>query len=80
MNTASKSGASPLMVAAQENHPEVVKLLIEAGANLDQKKTKTGQTALWTAAFSGHTEVCNGLQYLTGFELDTVILEHGICI
>lgn len=57
VNATSKSGGSALLVAAQENHPQVVKVLIESGANLNQKTDKTGQTALWTAAFKGHVEV-----------------------
>jgi ankyrin repeat protein len=37
---------TPLMVAVRENHPTIVRLLIDAGANVNAR-TRTGQTPNW---------------------------------
>ncbi|MFC6103493.1 ankyrin repeat domain-containing protein [Olivibacter domesticus] len=49
-------GSSPLISAALFNKPEMVKLLIDAGADLDFQN-KEGSTALITAAFFGRPEI-----------------------
>ena len=48
---------TPLCIAAQRGHLEVVRFLVEAGANKDQGRTDTGATPLFTAAQNGHLEV-----------------------
>ena len=59
---------TPLLVAAQEGHTEVCKLLLKTGrANV--KETTNGFTPLLTAAEEGHTEVCE-LLLDTGSDLE----------
>ena len=47
---------SPLMWASWEGRKEVVKLLLDKGALLDEKD-KYGKTALMQASYEGHMEV-----------------------
>jgi ankyrin repeat protein len=42
-------GASPLHIAAQYNRPNIAKLLIEYGADINQKSQRDGNTALFMA-------------------------------
>uniref|UniRef100_A0A8D8UUR8 Ankyrin repeat and KH domain-containing protein 1 n=1 Tax=Cacopsylla melanoneura TaxID=428564 RepID=A0A8D8UUR8_9HEMI len=52
-------GAStPLMEAAQEGHLELVRYLLDAGAQV-HAKTQTGDTALTYACENGHTDVAD---------------------
>lgn len=50
------SGRTPLMSAAEYGHAKVVKLLIQAGADLRMITTE-GRTALHLAAANSHAEV-----------------------
>jgi ankyrin repeat protein len=52
---------TPLMIAANDNNLEIVKILVESGANVNLKNKENGKTALMYAAGNGYTEVC---QYL----------------
>lgn len=54
---------SPLMVAANDNNLEIVKILVEAGADVNLKNPENGKTALMYAAGNGYVEVC---QFLIG--------------
>ena len=54
-NAAAEDGSTPLMVAAQYGHSEVLQLLLEAGADKNAAKTN-GVTALLVAAQNGHVE------------------------
>ena len=47
----------PLFVAAQNGHLEVIRFLVESGANRDRGRTDTGGTPLFIAAQRGHLEV-----------------------
>ena len=38
INTISSNGNTPLMVASSNNHVDIVKLLVQAGAKLDLQK------------------------------------------
>ena len=49
-------GATALILAAQSGHVEVVRLLLEAGADKDVADDD-GATALMEAAYRGHVEV-----------------------
>jgi ankyrin repeat protein len=51
-----KFGVTPLIVAAEENHPGVVAYLILAGADLEITE-RHGYTALSRAGYQGHDEV-----------------------
>lgn len=54
-------GAStPLMEAAQEGHLDLVRFLLETGANV-HAQTQTGDTALTYACENGHTDVADVL-------------------
>lgn len=50
------------MLASQNGYVEVVKLLLETGAEVDQKRTTDGITALWVASQNGHTRVVELLE------------------
>ena len=52
-----KPKGKALLVAAREGHLEIVRLLLEAGADKDAATTTDGATALLLAAFQGHLEV-----------------------
>jgi len=56
VNYADEWGNTPLILAAQEGHIGVVKILLEHGA-LVNARTKNKVTALWKAAFNGHAPV-----------------------
>ena len=54
---AQHDGMTLLYIAAAEGHLEVVRLLVESGANKDQSKTDDGATPGFIAAAEGHLEV-----------------------
>ena len=56
VNASNHNGATPLYVAAQNGHTEVVKLLLANKADVNARHTD-GRTPLWMAAQEGHTEV-----------------------
>ena len=53
---ADKNGTTPLFLAAQNGHLNVVQSLIEAGVDVNQAN-KNGATPLYMAAQEGHTAV-----------------------
>ena len=53
---AQNSGATPLWVAAENGHLDVVRHLVEGGADKDQAKI-SGATPLHIAAENGHLDV-----------------------
>ena len=53
-------GSSAVCMAAQNGHLEVVRVLIEAGASVDQAM-EDGRTPLFLAAMKGHVEVVRAL-------------------
>jgi ankyrin repeat protein len=56
LDLAAEDGATPVFVAAQDGHHEVVRLLADNGANLDLAN-KNGTTPVLIAAKNGHHEV-----------------------
>lgn len=53
-NAADEEGSTPLMIQARENRVDILKLLIEAGADLNAKSRAYGTTAL-VRAVDGHS-------------------------
>ena len=58
-------GCTPLHWAAENNRLGAVRVLVNAGADVNTKLTD-GITSLWQAAYSGHTEV---VRYLMALEV-----------
>lgn len=49
-------GVTPLILASQEGHTEIVKLLLANGAD-KQETNCSGKTAIQLASMNGHTEI-----------------------
>jgi ankyrin repeat protein len=60
IGASSEEGVSPLIAAASEGHPEIVKALLAAGANKDDTDVD-GTSALMAAAARGHLDVVKEL-------------------
>ncbi|MEN8166321.1 MAG: ankyrin repeat domain-containing protein [Pseudomonadota bacterium] len=54
VNLTDKGGYSAMMLAASNNHVEIVELLLNEGADVDQVENTNGWTALIWAAKQGH--------------------------
>lgn len=67
-NLRNEKGDSLLMIAAYNGHPEVVKLLLEYGADPEMANDR-GQTPLAAAAFKGDIEVI-GILLDNGADID----------
>jgi ankyrin repeat protein len=69
---ANHEGDTPLMSAAEDKHPETVRLLLSRGAEVNLKRAKTGWTALHSAAHeeSGHNRDPEG-------EIVRLLLDRG---
>ena len=57
INIRSVSGATPLIAASTGGQTEIIRLLIEKGADVNLREDVGGSTALLAAAFFGHTEI-----------------------
>jgi ankyrin repeat protein len=65
INFRGKRGFTPLAIAAKNGRLEVVKYLLDHGANIDQRDNDRLKTPLLAAAFSGY------------FEVVKCLVEHG---
>jgi ankyrin repeat protein len=63
-----KTRRTPLIAAARNNHADVVQTLIELGADVNQRKSTDGETALFVGSHAGHVETVR------------VLLEHGAAV
>ena len=61
---------SPLFIAAQYGHGDVVKQLAAAGARTGVVLTDNGATDLWAANWKGHADVVQYLLGCPGVEFD----------
>jgi ankyrin repeat protein len=61
---------TPLMIASADNNLEIVKILVEAGANINIKNNENGKNALMYAASLGYFEVCDYLISQKGMLID----------
>lgn len=61
LNKLDAAGYTPLMDAVEQNHLEVVKVLLELGADVNARGADVGQTALRIAAGEGSLEMARVL-------------------
>jgi len=57
VNVITKYNFTPLMIASQEGHVDIVRLLLETKANANAKKMDNGITSLFIASQKGHIEI-----------------------
>jgi quinoprotein dehydrogenase-associated probable ABC transporter substrate-binding protein len=63
VNAKSKSGVTPLMIAATHNNPPMIGMLIDAGADVTAKNN-SGQTAADVAELNGNLEAAQAIMVL----------------
>ncbi len=61
LNATDSREMTPLLLSCADNNLEIVKALVEAGADINRKHKETGKTALIYAAANGHVDI---LRYL----------------
>jgi len=61
VNLGSKTGFTPLMFAAQQDDVDSARILIKAGANVNEAQPKTGVTPLLVASAMAHAKTVNML-------------------
>ena len=57
LNQVNTDGETPLLVAAKRGYERIVRILLDAGANLDTRKAPLFATALYWAVARGHTDI-----------------------
>ena len=57
LNQVNTDGETPLLVAAKRGYERIVRILLDAGANLDTRKAPLFATALYWAVARGHTAI-----------------------
>ncbi len=75
VNAKFRYGATALFKAAERGHTEVVKLLIERGADVNVKDTFYGATALYWAMQKGHTGVVRAILAKSAEDAGDVLLD-----
>jgi ankyrin repeat protein len=60
LNKVTKRHATALLIACQQGQLESVKVLVEAGCDMN-KQCDLGASPAWVAQFNGHPDVCNYL-------------------
>ena len=73
INVRQHDGATALFIAAQNNFPEIVELLVRSGANVNLA-SNDGASPLCAAAFKGSTEVVKRL-----FQAPDIQVDHTTC-
>ncbi len=61
---------TPLLVAAREGHTEIVRLLLDAGADVNAVEPTFGAVPLHKAAYNGHVDILRMLAARPGVALD----------
>ena len=61
VNAGSKSGFTPLMFAAQKGDAQISRILIKAGARVNEPQPRSGLTALMVASAMVHADAVNAL-------------------
>jgi ankyrin repeat protein/ketosteroid isomerase-like protein len=61
---------TPLLVAARDGHEEIVRILIEAGAQVNATEPTFGAVPLHKAVYNGHAEITRTLVAVPGIDLD----------
>ncbi len=64
---------TPIIAAAENGHLDIVKMLVEAGADIDAQNTYNSQTALFKAVLNRHRKV---VDYLLDKGADPMTSEH----
>src|SRR6185503_5154497 len=65
VNAANEEGTTPLFIAAEKGHRDIVALLLDKGADVKQERADSGEPPLFIAAQEGHREIV------------ALLLDHG---
>jgi len=74
VNTPLRVGTTALHFAAQKGHAEIVRILLEHGADVNAKDTEAGFTPLLFAAFKGHAAIVQMLLDRGASEADRALM------
>ena len=68
---------TPLLVASRDGHTEIVKILLQAGADVNAVEPTFGAVALHKAAYNGHVDIIRILCAQPGVNLDALGPSNG---